>query len=604
MDYNQEPAEPLQQTSFPNVSLPPEDQALIVAKCLAFKSEAVKAWRLRKEKMKTSYAYFMGEFVGGDMLPQPQAQGSEKDAQARTQIFMPISKQIAVQLYAGMKLSLFPDDENYFAIKSKSGENEAKEKDLQRAVELKLKESEFTEKFGQVLLNLIIFGCTVSQPVMNLDKASEWRYNPLLGSYELFEYDLPPVASIQVMNPIQFYPDPSIQFSDKSKWAYLDNKKKQEILDSPFYLNKKAVEALNIKETRSNDKTGDYPDLGVYSGLTNTFNDSEDNVKYDLYYFPLLKCNGKEYRNFLCGVVENTILVRFQPNPYPRGKNPVVFTEWRPDPHSPIGDGPLDDIQEIQKQINIYQNYNIDVMAKAGNRFVIRDDVDMSQAFGAACQIIRAQDPVGAVVPLIGNLMEPQLIQNMMGVLKAEAQIMTGSNQPFQGSSEVDFKKTATELKITQENSVTIAREILEHVGIKCVKPLIERFCYMLGSIGGGAQSFRVDDEGVSDRLVVDFSDFLTDDYSVEITTINPAQSKQAQTEILMQILEMVNSGGSLAGFIRDGGYQTLKRVAELQGLKGMEEIFYSPRELAEMQQQQMEQQQQMMAMQQQQGME
>jgi hypothetical protein len=200
--------------------------------------------------------------------------------------------------------------------------------------------------------------------------------------------------------------------------------------------------------------------------------------------------------------------------------------------------------------------------------------------------------------------MEPQLIQNMMGVLKAEAQIMTGSNQPFQGSSEVDFKKTATELKITQENSVTIAREILEHVGIKCVKPLIERFCYMLGSIGGGAQSFRVDDEGVSDRLVVDFSDFLTDDYSVEITTINPAQSKQAQTEILMQILEMVNSGGSLAGFIRDGGYQTLKRVAELQGLKGMEEIFYSPRELAEMQQQQMQQQQQMMAMQQQQGME
>jgi hypothetical protein len=61
-----------------------------------------------------------------------------------------------------------------------------------------------------------------------------------------------------------------------------------------------------------------------------------------------------------------------------------------------------------------------------------------------------------------------------------------------------------------------------------------------------------------------------------------------------MQILEMVNSRGSLAGFIRDGGYQALKRVAELQGLKGMEEIFYSPRELAEMQQQQIQQQEDM----------
>lgn len=584
MDYTQTNPD-MGQSSYPNVILPEQDQKQVVATCLKFKTESSNAWRGRKKKMETSYAYYQGQFVGGDLLPRPEAgaQGAQSDAGARTEVFLPIAKQIAVQLYAGMKLSLFPDDENYFTVRSKSGQYETVEQDLTRAGELKLKEAEFTEKYGQVLQNLIIFGCSVAQPIMCIEKAQEWIYNDLTQQYELYEYDLPPMPSIQVMNPIQFYPDPSIQWGDKSKWAYLDNKKKQELLDGNYYFNKDKINKLNIAETRTADKQGNYPDLGIYSGLRQNYNDTEDNLRYDLYYFPLLKINGKEYRNFICGVVEDSILVRFQPNPYPRGKNPVVFTDWRPDPHSPVGDGPLDDIQALQKLINIYENYKIDVMSRAGNRFAVAENVDLSQAWGAAAQIIRCENPSTDVVPITGNLMEPQLIQNMMGVLKAEAQILTGSNQPFQGSSNIDFKKTATELNIIQENSVTIAREILEHVGVKGVKPLLERFFYMLAQQSNGPEVFRMDDDGKAQQVVADFRMFLSDDLTVEVTTINPSQSKQAQTEILMQILEMVNTGGSLSQFVRDGGYHALKRIAELQGLKSIEQVFYTPKEMQEM---------------------
>lgn len=593
---NTESQEPI--SAYPNVILPKEDQEKIIATCLKFKKAAANAWRGRKEKMQTSYAYYQNKFRGGDLLPEPKAgrQGAQNDAKTgRTRVFLPIAKQIAVQLYSGMKLSLFPDDENYFAVRSKSGQYEHLENDLTRAGEIKLKEAEFTEKYGQAIQNLIIFGCSVTQPIMETEKAQEWIFNELTGQYDLFEFDKDPLPSIQVMNPVQFFPDPSMQWCDKSKWTYLDNKKKQEILDSPFYFNKQEVNDLDLKETRTSEKTGDFPDLGAYSGITDTYNDTEDVVRYDLYYLPIFECNGRTYRNFLFGIVEDKILVRSQPNPYPKGKNPVVFVDWRPDPHSPIGDGPLDDIQELQKMINIYENYKIDVMARSGNRFVIADTVDMSDAFGAAAQVIRAENPSTDVQSISGNMMEPQLIQNMMGVLKAEAQILTGSNQPFQGSSNVDFKKTATELKIIQENSVTIAREVLEHVGIKGLKPLLERFYYMLAQVSGGPEVFRFDDEeSKPQQLEVDFRYFLSGDFSIEVTTINPAQSKQAQTEILMQLLSMVNEGGEMAQFVRDGGYVALKRLAELQGLKGIQDIFYTPNELQQMA---------MMAQQQQQAM-
>lgn len=603
MDNYQENNNPMDEqpaSAYPNVVLPQQEQEKIIATCLRFKSEATKAWRGRKEKMKTSYAYYQNKFIGSDLLPEPVidgAQGAQNDAKSgRTRVFLPIAKQIAVQLYAGMKLSLFPDDENYFQVRSKSGQYEFMEKDLTRAVEEKLKEAEFTEKYGQVLQNLIIFGCSVAQPMMQIDKAQEWIYNEMTGQYDLFEYESDPLPTIQVMNPIQFYPDPSIQWGDRSKWAYLDNKKKQEIMDSPYYFNKDKVKHLDLKETRTSEKTGDFPDLSMFSGLNNNYNDTEDVVRYDLYYFPLLKCGGKEYRNFICGIIEDQILVRFQPNPYPMGKNPVVFVDWRPDPHSPIGDGPLDDIQELQKMVNIYENYKIEVMARTGNRFVVRDGVDLSNMFGAAGGIAIAENPAQDVIPIAGNMMEPQLIQNMMGILKAEAQILTGSNQPFQGSSEVDFKKTATELKIIQENSVTIAREILEHVGIKGLKPLLERFCYMLAQVASGPEPFRLDDENNQpQQMSVDFRAFLSTDLTIEVTTINPAQSKQAQTEILMQILSMVNEGGPMSQFVRDGGYMAIKALAELQGLKGIDQIFYTPAEIQQIQQQQMMMQQQMM---------
>lgn len=601
-DYTQEieDQEEAPESAYPNVVLSDADQKKIVNTCLQFKTAAVNAWRGRKEKMKTSYAYYQNQFVGNDLLPTLEAygaQGQQNSANSgRTRVFLPIAKQIAVQLYAGMKLSLFPDDENYFQIRSKTGQYQPIENDLTRAVEIKLKEAEFTEKYGQVLQNLIIFGCSVSQPTMQIDSAQEWVYNEMTGQYDLFEYEGTPLPTIQAMNPIQFYPDPSIQWCDKSKWAYLDNKKKQEILDSPYYFNKRDVQSLDLKETRTSDKQGNYPDLGVYSGLTTEFTDVEDVVRYDLYYMPLLKCNGKEYRNFLCGIVEDRILVRFQPNPYPFGKNPVVFVDWRPDPHSPIGDGPLDDIQELQKMINIYENYKIDVMSKTGNRFIARKDVDMSDFFGAAGGVGYAENPSSDVVSISGNMMEPQLIQNMMGILKAEAQILTGSNQPFQGSSEIDFKKTATELKIIQENSVTIAREILEHVGIKGLKPLLERFCYMLAQTSGGPEQFRLDDENANlQKLEVDFRYFLTGDFSVEVTTINPSQSKQAQIELLMQLIAMINQGGPMAEFARDGGYHALKQISELGGLKGVNEIYYTPKEIEQRRQQQLAVEQQMM---------
>lgn len=565
----------------PNIPLSDSEQLQIVNICRQFKQSAVSHAKTKKDTMQTCYAYAKGRFVGNDLLPLPATKGAEKDNNKyRPQIFMPITRQQIKTIFSYLKLTLFPNDEDYFRVRAKRAEFVQFEEPLTEGLKYKFKEGLISEKLGACLLNAIWAGCFAALPTVKDDTVWEWQVLPeqidpitgesLPAQYQALPVDLPPKADLEPLNPINFYIDPVAKDPDKAKWVYKTYKKSQEIKDSYLYFNKDKLESL---ESKAYDEHRPAEGLGLsgFNDLVSTFEDTEGNVLYDLYYFPYLKTDTQEYRNIMVGIVEDQLVVRFHPNMFPKGMSPVVFCGWMYDSDNPYSQGPVEDIKDIQKLVNILYNYMLETAARTGNRFAISPEADVNDIFGVAGGFIVTPNPSGDVVPLHGDFSELGVLQNMIGVAKAEAQITTGSQNPFQGSANVDFQKTATELQILQENSISVQREIVEHLAACGVQPILERLMYLCADLQYEPIKIPVEDNIQGRRFIeVDFGIVKSGEFVIELVGANPSQSKQAQVQSLSELLKLFSAGPELV-FLAE---PVIEKILQLQGLKDIRELI------------------------------
>lgn len=556
------PETPQAQT-FVNVEPPLDEQAQIVKQCNAWKRSVKENAQDKKRIMRDCYAYSKGKFIGDDLLPMPSTNGNDKDIKSdRPQIFLPKTRQLVKTLYSYVKLTLLPSDDNYLRVKGRTAEAAMYEDELTEGLLHIFKQALITEKVGAFLLDITQMGNGAMFPCIKDSMIWEWQYDPYQQKYHPNQIDTPPLPDLERLDPLHFYIDPNSKDPETSKWGYFGIKKKQEIQDSPLYFNKEKLTKLQTKTTNKS-KDSNISVTGL-NDLKNSFTDTEESLDYDFYYFPYLKTETAEYRNMLVGVAGEQELIRFHPNLFPRGMNPVVFQDWMPDPSSPYGIGPAEDVKDIQKNINIMINYVVEWMARNGNRWVIGEDVDLTQAFGLGANIIRAKDPNNDFKEISGDYSEPASIMNLIGTLAADMQVVAGSQNPFQGSSNVDFKKTATELQILQENSISVIREVIEHIAIG-VKRIFDRLMYLTADLYKEPIEIRVDDPVLGTRYInVDFRLLKSGLFEIELTNINPSQSKQAQVQSLMQLLELI--GSNPQAFLV--GEPIIQEIGKLQGLK------------------------------------
>jgi len=566
-----------------NVPVSPEEQKKIVGTCQELKRAMKNHAKEKKKIMRDAYAYAKSKFIGNDLLPLPTAEGSDNDANKnRPQVFIPKTRQQVKTLYAYLKLTLFPNDEDFFRVRSKTSMGVQLEDQLTDGLKYLFSEAMITEKLGIWVMNLVEMGNAAVLPVVNKDKSYEWALNPETQSYDAYEIDKPVSFDVDVLDPLHFYVDPNERNPDRAKWAYFGLKKKQELKDSPFYFNVGPELDKMAKKSTNDTKKEDLKTSG-YTDLNNQFDDIEESVDYDLYYLPYLKCDGKEYRNMLVGIAGEELLVRFHPNLFPRGMNPAVFCTWMDDPQSPYGIGPVEDMMPLQRLINMIYNYLIELLARMGNCYAVSEQTDINSLFGAAARIITTKgDPNQAVMALNGDYAEVSALMNFIGTLAAEAQITSGAQNPFQGSSNVDFKKTATELQILQENGISINREVVEHVSVR-VQQILERLMYLVADEYKAPIEIRVDDPVMGPRFIqVDFSVLRSGDFTIELVNVNPSQSKQAQVETLTRLVELIgaqpqalpllepvlNKISTLEG-LRDGPEMLQEIIQKMQGMMG-----------------------------------
>ena len=582
--------------------IPPEaEQKEIVKIAVGFKKSAMSHAKSRKAEMKRCFGYIKGQFADGDLLPRPSSGGSDKDANTgRPQIFMPLSRQQYKQLKSQIRLTLFPNDEDFFRVRAKSNDPIAPppppmfdpmtgmeipqppppkftdfEDQLTEGLKYVFKEAHISEKIGKSLDNCIWAGCMATFPTIVDRTVPEWELDMSIPGYVKVNERSVSTLDIEIFNPIDFYIDPSANDTEYAKWVYLGRKKVQEIKDSRVYFNKEKLHTYAGKQVNFSNKE-DGLSLHSLHGLNSTFEDAEDNLTYDLYYFPYLKTSTSEYRNMILGIAGDECLIRFHPNTTPNGENPVVFTDWDPEAENPYSQGPIEDIKDIQRNINIMENHKIETLARIGNRFAVSGDVDIENLFGIAGGVLitePGQDVRSQVMALTGDYSEVAALTNDIGVLKAEAQIVSGANNPFQGASNIDFKKTATEINQLSENAISIMRDVIEHISGGVARKL-ERCMYLVPEIYDKPITIPVDRPfGGREFLQVDFSLLKSGQYVIELVNINPSQSKQAQVETLTKLLELFTSSNA-----NPMALQVLEplivKIGELMGLKNIRDIL------------------------------
>lgn len=566
------PDNPVQGELFINIEPDPLEQKEIVRLCNELKKNLQHHAREKKEIMRDCYAASKGQLQDKDLLPMPSTDGSDKEEQnARPQIFIQKTRQIVKTLYSFLRLSFFPSDDGYVRIVGRNALSAQVEDQLTEGFQWLLDKNLIKHQISDWFQSLVVTGNAACFPSIEDRKIMQWVINPLTQSYEEVPIDQSPMPSLEVYDPLHFYIDPNEKDPDNAKWGYFSHKKLKEIQDSNLYFNKDQLKRSADKTTKSSNQSNNDIETTGLNQLNTTFKDNEDHVDYDFYYFPYLKTNQKEYRNMMVGIGAEDVLIRFHPNMSPRGMNPLVFWTYSPDLQSPYGIGPVEDGLEYQRLINILYNYVTEVLARIGNEFVVGDDVDTSQAFGVAARMFVAPDPRNAVIPISGNYGEPAALLNFAGTLAADMQMTSGAQNTFQGASQIDFKKTATELQINQENNLTGIRETIEHIATG-VKRIFELLMYQAADIYKKPLEIRVDEPNGPEFKVIDFSIINQPGYEfdIELTNVNPSQSKRAQVENMQELLALVIQNPESIFYVDP----LLKEMGELQGFKKTGEIL------------------------------
>ncbi len=599
-----------------NVIPDEEQQKAIVSLCSQLKRSVQSHGAQKKKRLQRCYDYSVSKLSDGDLLPTPNVTGSERDrATDRPQVFYPMTRQQLKTIYSSMRLTLFPNDENFFQMKSRQPAGVQLEDHITEALKYIYREQNIVGKIGGTLWNLCVFGFSATFPTIRENKDFEWSYiqgepdpmtgQPSPGQYQATAIQNPPTIDIENFNPLNFYIDPIEKVPDRAKWVNIDIKKVQELKDSPYYFNTdklKDIASKTINQQTLNQSLGQT----YAADMQYTFQDSENSVKYDLYYFPFLevKAEGQEpteYRNMIVGIAGEEVLCRFHPNTFPRGRNPVTFYNWMTDPDNIYSVGVAEDLLDLQKLINIIANYKIESLARIGNRFAVKPECDLTNFFGVAGGVLVTEDPKNDVSSLTGDFSEIAALDNTIGVLKAEGQIVSGAQNPFQGSSQVDYKKTATEVSQLAENSISILREVIEHVSQGMVD-LFNKINYLIAEIYTEPIMVPVSNTdprfGGESFIQVDLSVLKQDMFTFEMTSVNSFQSKQAQINALMQLAEMIENPEALA-IIKP----FVLKMANLMGVKDGEEVIdqilanYQQAQAQAMQQQAMMAQAQAMGM-------
>lgn len=570
-----------------------EIQKAWVNKCNELRINWISGAKYKKDIMYRCIRYSRNQLMDDDLLPLPSTNGSDKDNnKKRPQIFIPTMQQNLMLLHSQLSLALFPNDEDYFRIRSKTADGVHLEDQLTEGFKYLLKQGKFANKMSGVIWLAAVTGFFCAKPYIRFVDTTQWQLewvpdeqNPgmLTKAYRQYDIKENPELDVQCVNPLNFYIDPTEPNPQRSKWFYVDRVKIRDLKNDDIFINQDKLKEI----ATTNFSTGNgYYDMTYTNESSSTSRDIEESVEYVEYYFPEITIEGKVYRNWIIGIAGGLVVVRNHPNLYPKGLNPAVFTSWVYDPTNPYGVGPGERMMTMQRLVNMMENFKIEDMARNSNVNVISNKADLKQFHAIAGGIIRVDDPSRDFNRIGYNAETFQAITETVGIYKGEMQATAGSQANFQGASNFDTERTATEINTYEGINRTNSSQVQQHLG-----SFIEQILTLMMHLA--ADSFQKPLEvpvdlpnGQKQFQEVDFSVLKSGNFVVEMVSINPAQSRQAQIEAILEVVKLVQDPSLLPVY-----QPILEKIGSLLGLKDIDMILQETMGRMQVVQQQQQQQ-------------
>jgi hypothetical protein len=236
----------------------------------------------------------------------------------------------------------------------------------------------------------------------------------------------------------------------------------------------------------------------------------------------------------------------------------------------------------LQRLLNFIFNHSIETLARSGNMLAVNKDVDMSQLGRAGGVMVTDGRPSEDVQMLNTEDTELNSLFSAMGLIKSEAQTLAGSTHPYLGMASTDTQKTATEFSVIQETVISVLKEVTQHLAETLIQPLLERFMYLAADYFGDTPvQVRVDEAEQTNLLEVDLSLIkkMRGQFTMEVTSINLAESKLAESNSLKELLQLMMSSPEIGSMAKDGMYPLLQRLAKLNNINDFDKFMMTPAE-------------------------
>jgi hypothetical protein len=598
-----------------NLKISDQEQQDVLRECRVFLQYVQTVTRQKKAVQERAFRYSKNQLGDGDLLSLAMVEGQNDNLETgynssgswemdestngagnlnegRPRVFNPITRQVTKAIYAQLKMSLFGNDDGWFRIRGKNEKAAELEDELTKGMVQKCAEHQITEKLSVFILNLIIASNAAVHPMVINETAYEWQVDEVTGTYKEVKKEGGVNCTIESFSPLSFYIDPKARNSEKARWVHRGWKALHEIQENSAFFNTDDL-ATNADAYGVGDDEYTHA-MDMINGYVTQQDSGEKRISYDLYYFPVLELEGgKTYRNMMVGIANENTVIMFKPNVYPKGMNPVVFCNYMPDTDTIEGTGPIEDLIPIQRMVNLLENYKMETIARNGNTMMVSEDVDLNSMHPAigGIGIVRNGGRVqDSVLPIIGDVGVLGALSNEIGQMKADALSMTGGVSPFQGSSDVDHKKTATELQLFARNGMGIERETIEHIATMGIIPTLERYMYLMAEYYRDPFPIRLNS---GDFVEIDFSPLKSGEYYIELTNVNPAESKVAQVNVLKELFSAIKQDPALIPYAKHNGMGILLEVLRLNGINNTDDLLLTPNELKEMEDIIMQEQQQ-----------
>jgi len=383
---------------------------------------------------------------------------------------LPWAYDAAESWFAHIHSTTIPKNDQIFTISGRTEEDHPGADVMQKYLEYRFHRNKFAEQLGRAYQDLARKNHACLKVYWREDSTVEynWVDEPVMGE-TLDEMGMPAIAPIGIKKVRK----PETKTTFDNVWI--------DVVDLDCFVMYPTKGDIN-KTTRMEETYRYYEDLmaDAKAGKNNYFNlseiskDDEKNtevldkknevknktrgLRIKEAWIDRVKIGDQVYRNYLATIVNDKVLIRFQPFPPGCPKSPYVWMALRRDGDSLYGYGLNSKGLGILKSANrIFNSWIDEVNLTQHNAYKYYDDgvfnpYNVVRRPGAFTKLAGPESVAANLVPLIDDLSKQQQAMVDLQALKVEFETVTVP-KVVKGMIEVERESTATEQNLAQNNA-------------------------------------------------------------------------------------------------------------------------------------------------------